>query len=108
MKDHKFKKNARLHYKRDFSKIIRQGKKVESDYLRLYGLVNDLAFSRVGIIIGKKFGHAVLRNKAKRVIRDLFRKFKTHIKHGYDLVFYIKPAFHDLAFVQKKKFFGTF
>ncbi|NUP10537.1 MAG: ribonuclease P protein component [Polyangiaceae bacterium] len=51
------------------------------------------ACSRIGIIASRKVGNAVERNRAKRLLRELFRKNKAAFPPGFDLVF---VAFADL------------
>ncbi len=48
---------------------------------------NGLEFSRIGIGVGKRFGNAVSRNRARRLIRELFRKNKQRLPKGLDMVF---------------------
>ncbi len=55
---------------------------------------NDLPYCRLGISTGKKIGGAAKRNRAKRLIRELFRTNKR-----------IFPAGHDLVFVPYRKIF---
>lgn len=100
-----FTKKERIHFNKEFLDILKNGKKEENEQLRLYYKLNNLEYSRIGIIINKKFGKANERNKAKRVIRELFRTGKYNLKRGYDLIFYIKPLFKELSFVEKKNVF---
>lgn len=100
-----FKKKERIHFKKEFLDILKNGKKKENAQLKLYYKLNNLKYSRLGIIINKKFGKANERNKAKRIIRELFRTGKYDIKKGYDLIFYIKPLFKKLSFAEKKNVF---
>ncbi len=48
---------------------------------------NSLDYSRLGISVGRKFGNAVKRNRAKRLVREFFRRNKHIIPKGYDFVF---------------------
>jgi len=100
-----FKKIERIHRKNDFFNVLKNGKRIENESLKLYYISNNLKFSRLGIVINKNFGKAVERNKAKRGIRELFRTEKHNINSGYDLVFYIKPMFRELRFIEKKNIF---
>ena len=46
--------------------------------------------TRVGIVIGKRFGKAVLRNRGKRIFRELVRKTHKFLKQGYDIIVFPK------------------
>ncbi len=48
---------------------------------------NSLPYSRLGISVGRKFGNAVRRNRAKRRVREFFRRNKHKIPRGYDFIF---------------------
>jgi ribonuclease P protein component len=47
---------------------------------------NRLAFTRLGLSVGKRVGGAVRRNKIKRILREAFRKNRDRLPAGIDLV----------------------
>jgi len=50
-------------------------------------LPNRSETARLGIVASRKLGHAVQRNRAKRLIRDLFRKHRSDLgAAGIDVV----------------------
>ena len=54
--------------------------------LVLYARPNRLDCNRVGITTGKKLGHAVVRNRARRRLREVYRLNESLFKPGYDIV----------------------
>ena len=54
--------------------------------LVLYARPNRLGVNRVGITTGKKLGHAVVRNRARRRLREVYRLNEAKFKPGYDIV----------------------
>ena len=54
--------------------------------LVLYARPNRLGKNRVGITTGKKLGHAVVRNRARRRLREVYRLNESLFKPGYDIV----------------------
>lgn len=55
---------------------------------------------RFALSIGKKFGHAVKRNKIKRQIRMIIQTAHKHIVPNKDFVIVIKPKASALSFDQ--------
>ena len=54
--------------------------------LVLYARPNRLGVNRVGITTCKKLGHAVVRNRARRRLREVYRLNEALFKPGYDIV----------------------
>ena len=54
--------------------------------LVLYARPNRTGKNRVGITTGKKLGHAVVRNRARRRLREVYRLNEAMFKPGYDIV----------------------
>ena len=61
----------------DFQRIYEQGVKVHGRYCSLFVLPNDVGVGRLGITATRKIGGAVRRNRAKRLIREVFRRNKS-------------------------------
>ena len=55
-------------------------------YLVLYARPNRSATNRVGITTGKKLGHAVVRNRVRRRLREVYRLNEEKFLPGYDIV----------------------
>ena len=53
--------------------------------MRLVYRPNGLETSRLLITLRKKFGTAVERNRAKRLVREAYRHLKSDIQCGYDI-----------------------
>ncbi|MGB7218802.1 MAG: ribonuclease P protein component [Vicinamibacterales bacterium] len=61
----------------------------------MFVLQNDRAVGRLGIAATKKLGGAVARNRAKRLIREVFRRNK--IASGFDVVVVPKRELLDAS-----------
>lgn len=59
---------------------------------------HDYPHFRFALSIGKKFGIAVLRNKAKRQIRAILTTHKNQIDQTKEFVIVIKPRVKELRF----------
>ncbi len=55
-------------------------------YLVLYAKANRTATNRVGITASKKLGHAVVRNRVRRRLREIYRLNEDKFAPGWDIV----------------------
>jgi ribonuclease P protein component len=74
----------RIRRRADFQQAYEHGARVHGRYSTLFILPNKLDVGRLGIAATKKLGGAVQRNRAKRLIREVFRHNK--IASGFDVV----------------------
>ena len=79
-----FSQAERVRRRVEYQQIYDRGLKVHGKLLTMFTRVNDLQFGRLGIAATKKLGGAVVRNKAKRLIREVFRRNK--LAPGFDVV----------------------
>jgi ribonuclease P protein component len=74
----------RIRRRVEFQEIYNRGAKVHGRYYTIFVLANPSGAGRLGIAATRKFGGAVVRNRAKRLIREVFRRNK--IAKGFDVV----------------------
>ena len=55
-------------------------------YLVLYARRNRSTQNRVGVTVGKKLGHAVVRNRVRRRLREVYRLNEAKFAPGWDIV----------------------
>ena len=55
-------------------------------YLVLYARRNRMNTNRVGVTVGKKLGHAVVRNRVRRRLREVYRLNEERFAPGWDIV----------------------
>jgi ribonuclease P protein component len=86
-------KNCRLTKKNDFDAVWKKGRSSFDGLLGIKAMLNGLADSRVGIMIGLKVSKkAVERNRIKRIIREAIRGQAEKIPAGLDIVITVLPA----------------
>jgi len=90
-KKYGFPKTARLLKKSDFEATFKVGAKGVSKALVIYVKKNGLDWNRLGLVVSKKNGNAVKRNRIKRLIRAVFRIEKYTVPQGFDLVCIPRP-----------------
>ena len=79
-----FRPEERLRRRAEFLALYQRGARVRGRYSTLFTLPNSLPIGRLGIAATRKFGGSVERNRAKRLIREIFRRNK--VAAGYDVV----------------------
>ena len=55
-------------------------------YLVLYARRNRMNTNRVGVTVGKKLGYAVVRNRVRRRLREVYRLNEERFAPGWDIV----------------------
>ena len=100
--DESFSKKFRLRSQSDFDAVFQNEVFAADNVLVIQAKENGLDYSRLGLSIGRKVGNAVQRNRWKRVIREVFRKQRSQLPVGIDLV--VRPrkgAVCDFAAVER-------
>ena len=67
-------------------RMYSKGKSGVSSYLVVYFRPNRRGNNRLGVTVSAKLGHAVVRNRIRRRIREIFRLNQPKLKQGYDMI----------------------
>ncbi len=84
---YKFKRSSRLKNNRNFQIVYQNGKSYVNKWAVLYVLKQTASPRRIGFAVGKKLGNAVVRNRVKRLMREVFRLNQHKIVEGIDILF---------------------
>lgn len=87
----------RIRGEKDFRSLYRTGRRVRGRYFDLVFRPNGLGYSRLGVVVSKKVGPAVARNKVKRRMRELFRRNKSLYADPVDVIVVSRPGIVGLA-----------
>ena len=68
-----FPRQRRIRKRREFSSVFDSGQRIHGRFFTFLLLPTTLDRSRLGIVASRKIGGAVQRNRAKRLIREMFR-----------------------------------
>jgi ribonuclease P protein component len=79
----------------DFSEIRASGKKWECGFFYAHFLEKGEArppLRRLGVIASRRVGNAVQRNRAKRLLREVFRNNQVLLPENCDLLLVARPS----------------
>jgi len=93
--DRRLPRSCRLTARRQFVEVYEKGRRASCPSFTLFGLPNGLACSRLGLTVSRKVGGAVVRNRAKRVLREVFRLRRIGPSPSIDLVVNARRAMLD-------------
>jgi len=94
-------KKGRLTRNSEFKRLFSRGKRAENKSLTLFFLNNGYTFNRLAVVVKKKeIGGAVLRNKARRRIKEAYRNLEREGKlySGYDIMIMAKKGVAELDY----------
>lgn len=69
-----------------FQRLYHKGRSGVGNYMVLYCRENRSGSNRVGYTVGKKLGHAVVRNRTRRRLREVYRLAEENLRPGLDVV----------------------
>lgn len=85
-KIYSFSKQNRLKSKKSFQFVYNKGRSVVDGMSVFYILPLQDDDIKIGMAVGKKLGCAVVRNRMKRLMREVFRMHKPELKTGFHIV----------------------
>jgi ribonuclease P protein component len=74
MQSHGFSKRRRVRRSAEFKQAFGVGDRFHGRFLTLVVAPNTSGTTRLGLVVSRKVGDAVTRNRAKRLIREVFRR----------------------------------
>lgn len=69
-----------------FERVRRKGRSWPHSLMVLCATRNDLSYSRFGFLVSKRVGKAVMRNRVKRLLREVVRARRSDVASGWDVV----------------------
>ncbi|MFC1910810.1 ribonuclease P protein component, partial [Chloroflexota bacterium] len=84
-----------------FALVYNRGRSWASSLLVIKATSNGLDLSRYGFSVSKRIGNAVIRNRTKRLLRELLRK--SSLKPGWDIVFVARHPFITASYQELEK-----
>ena len=91
----------------DFRRLYTKGKSAATPYLVVYCRKNRLDRNRTGYTVSTKLGHAVVRNRVRRRLREIVRLHAHAVKPGYDLVLVARSRAVDAEYQKLEQAYLT-
>ncbi len=90
-----FERKHRLSRKTEIERVIREGASVRDDLFIVLFSRNQISNSRIAVSVKRKLGNAVLRNRIRRYVKEVFRQSKDSYPKGYDILFIARKELAD-------------
>jgi len=75
---------------KQFALVYEKGSSWTSSLVVMKALPNGLSLSRYGFSVSRRVGKAVVRNRVKRLLREILRQ--APLQPGWDIIFIARPA----------------
>jgi len=100
----RFRATQRLRTRAQFDRVFRRGARLDGRLFTLIVAANGAERDRLGLAVSRKVGRAVVRNRARRLLRESFRHLEPSPRPALDLVVLAKPeiAGRSLAEVDRE------
>ncbi len=95
--DQRLRPRERLTKSADYAKVLRRGVRVDGRLFNLAAAPNQRPHHRLGLTVSRRVGGAVQRNRAKRLLRDAFRRRRRRAGVHCDLVLVAKRELLDVT-----------
>lgn len=92
------KRRFRLTSSTEFKRVRQLGKSYAHPLVVLVVLPNGCDHSRFAVAAGRSLGNAVIRNRAKRRLRELIRPMLTVVAPGWDALFLARRPMNNAPF----------
>ncbi len=87
-----FPRACRLLRRADYDRVYKDGRRRTSQHFVVFYRTSSGDTTRLGISVKRALGGAVLRNRIRRRIREIFRTHRQEIAAGWDIVIHPRSA----------------
>jgi ribonuclease P protein component len=101
----RFQKNRRLRRRAEFQRVFDGGQRGRGRFLTMVVAERPAGGARLGIVASRKLGDSVRRNRAKRLIREIFRQ--NNLAGAVDIVVIPRRELFDAAYAHLEEDFRT-
>jgi ribonuclease P protein component len=95
-----YPKSVRLRRRREFLALQRLGRRRHTPSFVVLQAPSGAPVSRLGVTVSARVGNAVVRNRVKRLVREIFRERRLDLPAPLDIVVIAKPDAAQITHVQ--------
>lgn len=102
-------KRQRISAGQDFHNIYKAGQRIPGRYVLVFFHPGQQDHNRVGFVVSKKVGNAVIRNRVKRRLRAILHDILPLLNTPFDIVINARPGISGISSEQMQQdLFNTF
>lgn len=102
--DEKLRPRERLRHRASFQRIYDQGTSYPGSLIVLFVLQSPDLERRAGFVAGRRVGGAVVRNRARRLLREAYRRHKRQVPaEGAQVVLVARRGCGEAAYVDVER-----
>lgn len=98
-----YKKN-RLSLREDFQKVYKFGKSTANQQFVVYQLLKPSQLElRLGVSVSKKLGNAVVRNRLRRMMKEIVRLHLSELENKFDIIILARKPSSEMDYFAMEK-----
>ena len=92
------KRINRLKKRYQFNYVYKSGEHFSGEHMVLYVVSSKTKNIKVGLAVTKKIGHAVVRNRVRRKLREIIKKQVPTLKQNYNIIVVARENISEASF----------
>ena len=97
-------RDRRIRFSRDFARVRQAGRRLaHGSLIANWMALSSNATSRLGVVTSRKVGAAVERSRARRLLRESFRRHQLDLAVPVDIVLVARPSIAGKTFAEVER-----